>query len=261
MQLAGIQLDIRWEDRQANFDAVEALLQKSPPRRGALVALPALFASGFSMNADRITENEPRTTEQFLCDLARRYDITLVGGLATIGPDGKGRNHAVVADASGRIVSRYQKIHPFAPGREAQHYGGGKEIVVFRCNGFTVSAFVCYDLRFPEIFRAAVQRGANLMIVIANWPAARIEHWRTLLRARAIENQCYVMGVNRCGNDPFLPYPGRSAIVDYTGRVLAEADESQQLLQAEIELPPLLEYRRGLPFLTDARADLSSMFE
>src|SRR5439155_1088670 len=125
---------------------------------------------------------------------------------------------------------------------------------------FRVAPFVCYDLRFPEIFRAAMQRGANLMVIIANWPSPRVEHWITLLRARAIENQTYVMGVNRCGNDPYLPYPGRSLIVDPRGNILSDAGDSQIVITADIELATVTEYRRELPFLNDMKTDVARLF-
>ena len=260
MRLAGVQLDIAWEDRETNHQKVHALLAASPPAPGSLLALPEMFASGFSMNVDRVAEDESRVTERFLCELSKRYGIYLIGGLATRGADGRGRNEAVVAGPDGTILTRYQKIHPFAPGKEAQHYIGGETVVSFTAGEFTVAPFVCYDLRFPEIFRAGMQRGAEVMVVIANWPTPRIDHWVTLLRARAIENQSYVMGVNRCGNDPYLPYPGRSLIVDYRGEVIAHAGERESIVSAEIDHASLWTYRRRLPFLADAKRDLSKLF-
>ncbi|HKG80277.1 MAG TPA: nitrilase-related carbon-nitrogen hydrolase, partial [Pyrinomonadaceae bacterium] len=116
---------------------------------------------------------------------------------------------------------------------------------------FTVSPFICYDLRFPEIFRAAVFQGAQLFVVIANWPASRVRHWITLLKARAIENQAYVMGVNRCGNDPKLSYSGHSMIIDPRGEVLADASEVEGVISAEIDAEALAQYRREFPFLND----------
>src|SRR5438874_12101202 len=195
MQRVGIQLDLAWEDRAANHAKVRALLENWPPKRDALVALPEMFASGFSMNLQRIADNEMRDTERFLCDIARQYHVFFIGGVATIGRDGRGLNQAVAANPDGQVIARYAKLHPYSPGKEAQHYTAGGSIVTFACGGFTVAPFVCYDLRFPEAFRVATQRGANLIVNIANWPSPRVEHWVTLLRARAIENQAFVMGV------------------------------------------------------------------
>jgi len=262
MELLGIQLDIAWEDREANHAKVRAMLEASPPKARAVVALPEMFASGFSMNLDRIADNETRATERFLCEIAKNYGVFAIGGLATKRPDCRGLNEAVVADPRGAVVARYAKIHPYAPGKEAQHYAGGDAIATFDAgDGFNVAPFVCYDLRFPEIFRAAMQRGANVMIVIASWPSPRVEHWITLLRARAIENQCYVMGMNRCGNDPYLPYPGRSVIVDFRGNIVADAGEREGIVRASMDASALAAYRAELPFLADARTKLSSLFK
>jgi predicted amidohydrolase len=262
MELLGVQLDIAWEDREANHAKVRALLQSSRPKAGAVVALPEMFASGFSMNLDRIADNETRASERFLIEIAKQHSVCVVGGLATKRPDCRGHNEAVAVTPDGRVIARYAKIHPYTPGKEAQHYAGGDAIVTFDAGGgFTIAPFVCYDLRFPEIFRAGMQRGANVMVVIASWPSPRVEHWLTLLRARAIENQCYVMGVNRCGNDPYLPYPGRSIIVDFRGNVIADAGEREGVVRADADLSALTNHRKELPFLADAKTNLSSLFK
>jgi predicted amidohydrolase len=265
MQLVGVQLDFAWEDREANHAKVRRMLATSPPKSGALVALPEMFASGFSMNVERIADDATRASETFLCEIAKRFHVTMIGGLATCGPvaqsTGLARNEAVVAGSDGSVVARYSKIHPYSPGKEAQHYGGGRAIVTFKWSDFTVAPFVCYDLRFPEIFRAGMQRGADVMVVIANWPSPRVEHWITLLRARAIENQSFVMGVNRCGNDPYLPYPGRSLIVAPNGSILADAGDRESIITAEIEPATVRDYRRELPFLADAKTDVSRLFD
>ena len=261
MELLALQHDIAWEDRETNHAKVRTLLDAARPQRGSLIALPEMFASGFSMNLDRIADNETRASERFLCDIAKQHGAYVIGGLATKRADCRGLNEAVAAAPDGRVVTRYAKIHPYAPGKEAQHYAGGDAIVAFDAgNGFTVAPFVCYDLRFPEIFRAAMQRGANVMVVIASWPSPRVEHWITLLRARAIENQCYVMGVNRCGNDPYLPYPGRSLVIDFRGNVIADAGDREGIVRADADADALKQYRAELPFLADARRDLASLF-
>ncbi len=114
-------------------------------------------------------------------------------------------------------------MQPFRPGGESDHYAAGDDVVLFQWDRFTVCTLICYDLRFPEIFRRAVRRGANLFIVMANWPQTRISHWTALLKARAIENQAYVAGVNRIGKDPMHAYSGGSLIIDPRGEVLADA--------------------------------------
>jgi predicted amidohydrolase len=152
-------------------------------------------------------------------------------------------------------LARYQKIHPFTFGGESKHYEPGREIVTFDWGGFTVCPLVCYDLRFPEVFRLAVRRGVNLFAVIANWPASREDHWLTLLRARAIENLAYVVGVNRCGQDNVLSYSGRSLVIDPRGRILADAGNGPGVIHATVDVDMLRRYRAGFGALEDMRAE------
>jgi predicted amidohydrolase len=144
-------------------------------------------------------------------------------------------------------------LHPFTYGGETQHYAPGEALVLSPWGELLLAPLICYDLRFPETFRAAVTRGAQLFAVIANWPESRVAHWLTLLKARAIENQCYVAGVNRCGSDPRLIYPGHSVIIDPRGETLAEAGADDTIIQAGVDLASLTEYRRTFPALEDIR--------
>ena len=256
MNLYACQLDIVWEDKPANHDRVRALLQRETIEPGSIIVLPEMFATGFSMNLNAIDDTHTREDWNFLSELALSRRSYVIGGRATRNEQQRGLNYAVVFDPDGNELGRYAKLHPFSPGKEAQHFVGGVDVEIFALpGGWKLSPFVCYDLRFPEIFRSAVKLGANLMTVIANWPVTRVDHWITLLRARAIENQCYVVGVNRCGKDPYLAYPGRSLIVDPRGNVLADAGDAESVIHATIDVNALQAYRSELPFLGDMRED------
>ncbi len=256
MRVVACQLDIVWEDKTANHENVRRLLAAAGNLEGALVVLPEMFATGFSMNVSEIHEGDARPSETFLAEMAAEHRACFVGGVVTQGADGKGRNEAVVFGPDGYLLARYAKLHPFTFGQEAEHYSPGDKLVVFTWQDFSVAPFICYDLRFPEVFRAAVRPDsdrAQLLLVIANWPDTRAEHWAALLRARAIENQAYVVGVNRCGADPELSYAGGSMIVGPRGDVLADAGikNEETIVSAGLELPPLLAYRREFPALQD----------
>ncbi len=257
MKIFGVQLDMQWEDKAANFARVRELVTRAAPPPGALVALPEMFATGFSMNAQAIAENHGGETEQFLAALALEHQIFVIAGIVAPSGDGRGRNEAVVFSPDGnpesRPLARYCKIHPFSFGGEDRHYAAGEGIALFAWQGFRVAPFICYDLRFPEIFRAAAKRDANLFVVIANWPQVREAHWLALLRARAIENQAYVLGVNRCGSDPKLHYAGRSQIIDPRGELLADAGNDESVISAELDLNDLETYRREFSALADMR--------
>ena len=256
MNFYGIQLDITWEDPQTNFKRVRKLLEQTPPAKGSLVALPEMFATGFSMNAGKIAEQVDGSTVAFLGEIAKTFGVTVMGGAALSCEGSKPRNESLAFDPTGARIARYCKLHPFTLGGESEAYSPGEDVVSFKWNEFVVAPFVCYDLRFPEIFRRAVKRGATLMTVIANWPEARIAHWLALLQARAIENQCYVIGVNRCGMDPTLRYPGRSIVVDPTGVIVADAGNQERVFSTQLD-PKLVEsIRTKLPFLPDIRDDM-----
>lgn len=255
MKVIGIQLDTVWENKRANYEKVQSLLKPLDIAPGSLIVLPEMFATGFSMNVAGIGEDEAGDTFSFLKDLARRRRSFIVGGMVTRTPDGRGRNEAVVIDPAGNLHARYRKMHPFSLAGEHRHYEPGGEVVTFAWGEFTAAPFICYDLWFPEVFRRAVRRGADLYVVIACWPAKREAHWTALLQARAIENQAWVIGVNRCGSDPEHTYSGRSLIADPRGEVIADAGNGEGIIQAEVDHAFVMEYRQELPFLADARVD------
>ena len=252
VKIYAVQFDLAWEDKAANFAKVRALLAATPPEPGALLVLPEMFATGFSMNLAVTRQGAGREDEAFLASLARAHRAHVLGSVVSPGENGLGRNEAVVFSPDGTLLARYVKIHPFSLGGEAAGHTAGTDIVTFACGGFTVAPFVCYDLRFPEIFRAAAQRGANLFAVIALWPVKRQQHWLTLLQARAIENQAFVIGVNRIGQEPQFSYVGRSVVVDPHGVIIADAGEQERILTAALDAETVHAWRRDFPALRDA---------
>ena len=160
---------------------------------------------------------------------------------------------AILAGPEG-AVTRYAKIHPFTFGGEDKVYTGGDRIVTVTVEGVRVTPFVCYDLRFPEPFRLAAE-DTDLFALVANWPEARREHWRTLLRARAIENLCYVAGVNRVGDGGKLHYAGDSAVISPWGEVLAEGSDKESVLVCDVEPAAVRDARERFPVLRDRRPE------
>ncbi len=227
-------------------------VEVAPP---AMIVLPEMFATGFCMQAGDIAEAADGPTNRFLSDLALEHGSYVIGGVVGLGPDGRGRNQAAMFGPDGAELARYDKLHPFSFAGEDRYYSGGQDVAVVPCGPWQVAPLVCYDLRFPEIFRRATQLGATLLVVIANWPSARVAHWQQLLIARAIENQAFVVGVNRTGRDPKLVYPGSSLIVDPQGAILAQLDQQPGVLAGSLDLAALLEYRRSFPALADIRPE------
>ena len=256
MRIYGIQANLAWEDKEANFTKIRSLLDDENLQPGSLIVLPETFSTGFSMNLQVTTMNEPGQTESFLSGLAKDTSCWVTGGLVEPATDGqKGINRSVSFSPDGQKLCSYGKIHPAAFFGEDKVHKPGDRVEVFPLNDFRVCPLVCYDLRFPELFRIGMQKGANLFIVIACWPKARIDHWVSLLKARAIENQAYVVGVNRVGSDPETEFGGRSLVIDPMGETLADAGRDESVAQAELDLNRLDAWREKFPVLKHARPD------
>lgn len=252
LNIHAVQLDPVWEDKAANFIKVRTLLASQPPVRGSLIILPEMFATGFSCDVAKTLETISGETEHFLRELAREHDCAVLGGVVTPGKDGRGRNQALVIAPDGSELARYTKQQPFSLGGEADVHERGQEPVVFEWSGMKIAPLICYDLRFPELARAAIRLGAEVLVYIAAWPVKRHHHWISLLQARAIENQACVIGVNRTGTDPHFSYNGRSLVVDPHGIIIADAGEREQTLRAAMDSEVIREWRVQFPALRDA---------
>ncbi|MBV9674364.1 MAG: carbon-nitrogen family hydrolase [Verrucomicrobia bacterium] len=247
------QMDIQWEDKAANFDLVQRLLSNSKIPPESLIVLPELAFTGFSMQVSAVSANEPQMSEGFLSTMAKVHNSYVLAGIGRPGPEQRGRNEAVLIGPSGKVAGRYRKTHLFSPADEHRYYDAGSEAVILNWRGMRIAPIICYDLRFPELFRDALDLGAEMFVVIANWPAVREQHWTTLLRARAIENQAYVIGVNRCGSDPFFAYSGKSMAIAPDGTLLLEMGSEQGLGQVPIDFENCQEYRNQFPAVADRK--------
>lgn len=260
-----VQLDIVWEDKAANFARVRDLLGATAVRAGDLVVLPEMFDTGFSFNLSQTNDADGRTL-QFLVELAQQFGATIHGSRTVKGPDGRGRNRASVVGPAGEVLCEYDKVHPFTYGRESEFFSGGDQVRTYTWmrgtatsvigvfeDRTTVCPAICYDLRFPELFRRGLQMGAEVFALGANWPSPRAQHRRTLSIARAIENQAYMLCVNRAGRDPHLVYAGASLAIGPKGDVLAEAGEDECVLSVEVDLAALRAWRAEFPAWRDHR--------
>jgi predicted amidohydrolase len=254
VKVAAIQHDIVWEDAEATQNHVAPLIAQAAEQGARLIVLSEMFATGFSMQPERIAEPEGGACEQFLLAQAQIHNAYLLASIAQRGSDGRYRNNAVLAAPDGTIAARYAKIHPFSYAREDEHYAAGTDFCTVRIDDLRVSLFICYDLRFADEFWALAPE-TDLYVVPANWPEARAEHWKALLRSRAIENQAYVVGVNRVGEDGNgHPHAGHSAIIDPLGVVLAAPEQNaEQVVVAELSAEVVSATRTRFPFIADRR--------
>ncbi len=252
-----VQFDIAWEDKGANHRRVAEMVAAADVGPGDLILLPEMFDTGFSLNVER-THDGDGSSARFLADLARLKRVFVQAGVTALGPDGLGRNRALVFSPEGAEIARYDKIHPFSFGREPERFAGGERVLTWewRAEGesLLVCPAICYDLRFPELFRAGLGLGAQAIAIGANWPAERATHWRALAIARAIENQAFVLGVNRCGQDPHLRYSGGSIAVGPDGAILAEAGAEEAVLSVEVGLEAVEAWRAKFPAWRDGKA-------
>ena len=265
MIVAGLQTDIAWEDPQENFRRVDALAEgllkgEGDARRPHLLVLPEMFATGFSMEARKVAAFAGETRD-FLADLARRHSVAVLGGYAEPGSP-RPANACSLFGPDGSELLHFRKLHPFSLAGEQEHYTPGDSLATAEVAGARVTPFICYDLRFPEPFRAAAA-GTHLFCVIANWPAKRREPWSLLLRARAIENQAYVLGVNRVGPGGGEPHSGDSVLLDPLGQVVAEAkgEEAPGAFMGAVDPETVAAIRGRFTFLRDRRPDLYRRLE
>lgn len=237
MRVALGQIDMVWEDKEASYAKAEKMIQDASGQNADIIIFPEMSFTGFSMDVEKIAEDEKNSqTIRKMQTLAIQYNIAIGFGWAALCGDTtkKAANRFTIVDAQGEKVTEYTKIHPFSYGGEDQHYEKGKEIVTVPFMGRTISLFVCYDLRFPELFEIAAKK-ADIMFVIANWPAVRSAHWTTLLRARAIETQSYVVGVNCVGERDHEKYSGDSMAVDAIGNILGEISNREGILLCDLD--------------------------
>ncbi len=265
MRLGICQINIEWEEKKVNQKNINYFVQEASKQRIDLVLFPEMCLTGFSMNI-LITLDRFSETIDYFKTLTKKHSINIGfgwtknssssehGSEANIAPKIKAENHYTVITPSGEIISDYTKIHPFSYANEDQFFQGGEQISHFHVNDFTASTFICYDLRFPEIFQAASIE-SHLIIVAANWPEARREHWRCLMRARAIENQVYMVGVNCVGEIGSTKYAGDSCIIDPQGNVLAELSYQEGLLVYDIN-NDVAQYRKEFPVKQDRKLEI-----
>ncbi len=253
MKVAGLQYDIVWEDRAANFRRLVPKIDEAVGAGARLIVLPEMFSVGFSMDTDRIAEPEDGASAGFLVEQAQRAGVWICGSAPELSPgELKPANTLILAGPQGE-VSRYRKLHPFTYAREDRHYSAGADLVTVDVEGLRCTFFICYDLRFADEFWTTAER-TDAYIVVANWPDTRRAHWSTLLRARAIENLAYVVGVNRVGRAARLNYAGDSAIHDPWGEPLATASHDETLLLAELDPARVREARERFSALQDRRS-------
>jgi len=252
MRIALAQIDVKSGNTNANLATASKYVTLAARRGANLVVLPELWSSGYDLERCQLHAQVSRKTVlPALTELARRHRLYILGSVLSANARREVFNAAVLLGPGAGPARVYRKIHLFGPMLENQFLTPGRTTPIFHLPFGATALAICYDLRFPELFRKYALRGAQLVILCAQWPAARVEHWRTLVRARAIENQCFVVACNRIGSSRGTRFGGHSMIVDPWGNVLREGARGGALITADIDFQAVNESRSRIPSLKD----------
>jgi omega-amidase len=250
------QMHIRFGDSEANFEQARNWALEAKRRGSALALFPELFLSGYDLaRGKRYAAPLGEGAFARMGALARETGVALGGTMLEL-RDGNVHNTFALFDAEGGCIAVYRKTHLFGPMEESHSLTAGDAFTLASTAWGATGLCICYDLRFPEMIRRYALQGAQLVLLPAEWPASRIDHWRTLLRGRAIENQLFVAGCNSAGGTGAETFGGHSMIIDPWGRTIIEGKDASELLTAEIDMDAVGDVRRDFPALKDRRGDL-----
>ena len=252
LQFTLIQAALAWEDKEANRKHFTQLIQ-AHAQPGEIVVLPETFTTGFSMNSEGLDESMSGTTLEWMRMIAKEFRIILTGSFF-VQEEHRKYNRLVWMQPDGQF-GYYDKRHLFSYAEEDKHFSPGEKKLITQVKGWKIRTIICYDLRFPVWCRQEATNLYDVLLVVANWPVARVHAWKTLLQARAIENQCYVVAVNRTGSDgQERVYSGASCVVGPDGQFIEIKEGEDAILKTNLRKEHLEEYRYRFPFLRDADA-------
>ena len=250
MKIALIQYCPAWEDKETNKKKILSFVQDI--KGVELFIFPEMTLSGFTMKSDEMSETINGDSFRFFSSIAKEKSTNIFAGIIER-RNNRIYNTLIHIKPDGNLVKLYRKVHPFSFSNENAHYNAGVKPAMTKIKKWKIGLSICYDLRFPELFRKYGKKRAHLIVNIANWPDTRIEHWRTLLKARAIENQCYVAGVNRVGDDPKLTYTGFSSVFDPMGKEIVAVENEEKVIVVDLDKNYVNEVREKFPFLEDIK--------
>ena len=254
MNIGLVQYSPKWENPIGTIEQIEKLIEVSDLRETSLLVFPEMSLTGFTMNSKKFAEEMDGISFQYFMQLTRKLKKHIFAGIIEK-DESNIYNSLIHFDDKGIIRIIYRKIHPFSFANEDKNYKAGIETITTKINGITFGLSICYDLRFPELYRQYGKNKVDVITNIANWPSARIDHWNILLQARAIENQCYMIGVNRIGTDSHLEYTGNSSAINPMGKILVR-DKSEKILSVEVTKDEVEKVRTEFPFLNDIKLKL-----
>jgi predicted amidohydrolase len=250
MKIALIQYNPTWENKEKNKQKILSMISKVEEIE--LFVFPEMTLTGFTMKAKEMSETIQGDSFRFFSSIAKEKSSNIFAGIIER-RNNRIYNTLIHIRPDGNLHKLYRKVHPFSYSAENEHYNAGVRPALTKIKKWKIGLTICYDLRFPELYRKYGKKRAHLIVNIANWPDTRIEHWRTLLKARAIENQCYIAGVNRIGKDPKLNYVGFSSVFDPMGKEIVAAENEEKVITVDLDKNYVNEARKKFPFLDDIK--------
>lgn len=258
-RIVSIQAKVELSDYQKNRQHMVNLLNEAKEKyQPDIILLPETWNVGFfPQNVSELADDvQINASASLISDWAKTNQTNIVAGSIAIKENGVVKNRAMIFNRAGDLVHAYDKIHLFSPGNEDEYFEHGNSIATFELDGVTCGIIICYDLRFPELTRKIALDGAQLLFVPAEWPFPRVAHWETLSRARAIENQMFVVTSNGVGTAGELRFCGHSGIYNPSGDILAKAEDQETMIYAEINLEEVNEIRSKIPVFRDRKPEL-----
>lgn len=257
MKTAVCQLQIKWEEKEANMAKVISFMEEAKSNHAEAVFFPEMTLTAFSMNVEKTSDSMVHETIGRFIEVCKKMGISAGFGWVEKEDGEMAKNHYSIVNQKGILISDYVKVHPFSYGGEGNYFQGGNAVSSCQLEEHVVSTAICYDLRFPELFRI-MDEDSSIIVVPANWPESRREHWKCLLQARAIENQVYIIGVNCVGNVNGTYYSGDSSIFNPLGEKLGEISEQEGLIYAEI-FNDVEQFREQFPARRDRKIEIRKL--
>ncbi len=255
VRICSAQITSVWEDPEQTLKKAGLFVSHAAASGAVLVCFPEQFATGWDPRAGTHVEDSDGRIVATLRELAKDNDIAILGSFRERNTP-RQKNTAIVIGRDGRVLAKYAKIHLFSSGGEQEGFAPGAELGIFTLGPFTCGIAVCYDLRFPELFRLYAKKGVQVVFIPAAWPESRMKHWDLFISARACENQMYVMGINTTGRTPVDTYIGGSMTADPYGSVISRANDAEQLLFCDLDPAAVETARTSFPVARDFRDDL-----
>ncbi|MEJ8545337.1 carbon-nitrogen family hydrolase [Brevibacillus borstelensis] len=257
--VALLQMDVAFGQPEKNMEAIRNFVEHlhASEERADVILLPELWDTGYDLKRlDEIADRDGERAKRLLSESAKKLQAHVIGGSVAEKRNGQVYNTTYVFDRSGVLAGSYSKAHLFRLMEEDKYLAAGDQPGMYILDGQPVSSVICYDIRFPEWVRVHALQGAGVLFVSAQWPHPRLNHWRQLLIARAIENQMYVVACNRVGEGAGTTFCGHSMVINPWGEIVAEGMQQEEIIRAEIDLALVDEVRGRIPVIADRRPEL-----